>query len=223
MVEGGGSIMTLEDMLARLRHRSLGELIHRAKVALFKEYERIVHPLERRPWDDRKLLSLIQLPGVAKLDLKALLNYMRRRQFPRFFIHPSERREQIDFITENHPEWIDRAVEFAELSMKHKFSFLGISVQYGDKIPWNSDPLSGREWPRVFYSKVPIYSGDIGYGDVKHVWELNRHGFLADLGKAYWLTGETKYASKFFELATDWIRENPYNTGVNWSSTLELA
>ena len=37
-------------------------------------------------------------------------------------------------------------------------------------------------------------SGNIGYGDVKHVWELNRHQHFVTLGQAYWYTGDEAFA-----------------------------
>ncbi len=65
--------------------------------------------------------------------------------------------------------------------------------------------------------------GDAGHGDVKYVWELNRHQFLIDLGKARYLFGDCKYGTELLRLVRDWMADNPYGTGVSWACALEPA
>ncbi len=59
--------------------------------------------------------------------------------------------------------------------------------------------------------------------DVKYVWEVNRQQFLPILGRAYWFTGDTRYAQHAVALIDDWITKNPVGLGVNWCSHLEVA
>ncbi|KGX90445.1 alginate lyase family protein [Pontibacillus marinus] len=46
-------------------------------------------------------------------------------------------------------------------------------------------------------------------GDFEWTVNLNRSRFMAELGQAYWLTGDEKYAQAFIHLMKDWIRQNP--------------
>ncbi len=112
----------------------------------------------------------------------------------------------------------------AEALVRGEFSFFGQSFQLPPtRIPWTSDPVSGRPWPMVFHTKVDIFSGNVGHGDVKFVWELNRHQFLPTLGKAWRLTGDARYPELALAWIEEWIETNPYKVGINWASALELA
>ncbi len=93
----------------------------------------------------------------------------------------------------------------------------------GRDIDWQADPVSGRHWPPVYHADVPVHGGDVGYGDVKHVWELSRQQYLIDLGKAHYLTGSDDDLDAIRRLVRSWVAGIPYATGVNWSCALEPA
>ena len=65
-------------------------------------------------------------------------------------------------------------------------------------------PVTRRVWPRVYHRDVPVHQGGAAYGDVKFVWELNRHQFLIDLGKAFFFTRDVKYRDKATALQRSW-------------------
>lgn len=115
-----------------------------------------------------------------------------------------------------------KAIQDAEGILQGTVNLLGIEMAIPSGQGWHRDPLIGREWPRLFYSKVRHHHS-VQHLDIKHVWEINRHQFLIHLAKAYWCTGDDKYARAVFGIITDWIDANPYHTGVNWTSSLELA
>ncbi len=52
---------------------------------------------------------------------------------------------------------------------------------------------------------------------------MNRHQHFALLGRAYWLTGDERYAQTFVEHLVGWMDSNPPKLGVNWISSLEVA
>ncbi len=60
-------------------------------------------------------------------------------------------------------------------------------------------------------------------GDIKYVWEHNRHHHLVELAKAYYLTGKQEYADEVRAQVESWIEQCPYLQGVHWSSSLESA
>lgn len=87
---------------------------------------------------------------------------------------------------------------------------------------WNRDPKSGTEAPLAF-GKTMDYRDESLVGDIKYLWELNRHLDLVTLAQAYHLTGDMRYADGAREFLESWFRQCPYPRGPNWTSSLELA
>jgi uncharacterized heparinase superfamily protein len=86
---------------------------------------------------------------------------------------------------------------------------------------WHSDPVHHRRAPLVCWAEVPYLDPSIG--DHKIIWELNRHQYWLQLGRAYWLTGESRYAEAVSAQLESWLQANPPLTGVNWASMLEIG
>jgi hypothetical protein len=104
-----------------------------------------------------------------------------------------------------------------------RFDLLGHrGLSFGAPIDWRRDPLSGRRTPLTHWSRIHPDDAD-AVGDVKLVWELNRHGFMVTLGRAYRLTGDERYAEAASTLWREWTRANPPGIGINWTSSLEVA
>lgn len=57
-------------------------------------------------------------------------------------------------------------------------------------------------------------------GDEEFMFQLNRHGYLLQLGQAYYLTGDEKYLKKFAEILNDWLDTVPcdYKNNSPWRS-----
>ena len=128
-----------------------------------------------------------------------------------------EQKKQINQDNLNHNSIITEAEEI----LSGNIHLLGqnISIQVGRS---NIDPITEKTWPQCFYASVSS-SPTIKDCDIKYIWEANRHQFLIILAKAYWLSRDDKYAKRVCEVITDWIVNNPYHRGVNWTSSLELA
>lgn len=103
-----------------------------------------------------------------------------------------------------------------------------VRLDSGD-VDWLADPRSGRRlWPQV-----PMDEGDAVRAtraadgsivtDVKYVWELNRHQFLAPLALTAHATSDQALLARVTGLVDNWIRDNPPGHGVNWSSVLEVG
>lgn len=110
----------------------------------------------------------------------------------------------------------------ADQLLAHRFRFLGLEVELPDPIPWNRNPQTGAEYPRQHHALLDTFNTE-KYGDVKYAWELNRQQFFIEIAKAYFLTGEEKYAAKIWEWLESWIRDNPHKIGINHTSVLEHA
>lgn len=87
---------------------------------------------------------------------------------------------------------------------------------------WNRDPKTGARPPMTF-GKLLDYRDERLVGDIKYLWEPNRHAELVTLAQAWHLSRDRGYASACAELIDSWIDACPYPLGVNWTSSLELA
>jgi uncharacterized heparinase superfamily protein len=86
---------------------------------------------------------------------------------------------------------------------------------------WHSDPVHHCRAPLVCWAEVPYLDPSIG--DHKIIWELNRHQYWLELGRAYWLTGDSRYARAISDQLESWLEANPPLTGINWASMLEIG
>ena len=109
-----------------------------------------------------------------------------------------------------------------EQLIQNRFNFLGLDFNLSSQINWNANPQTGIEYSHSYFTLIDSYNTN-RYGDVKYVWELNRHQYLIELGKAYYLTREERYAEKIWNLLNSWINSNPYKIGINYTSALEHA
>lgn len=87
---------------------------------------------------------------------------------------------------------------------------------------WNRDPLTGRVAPLAF-GKTLNYRDAATVGDIKYLWEVNRHLQLVPLAQAYRITGNTRYLEGLRLQLTSWLKQCPYPRGVHWTSSLEVA
>src|SRR5262249_1146386 len=60
-------------------------------------------------------------------------------------------------------------------------------------------------------------------GDVRYLWELNRHSDLVTLAQAWHLTRDARYADGARRLLASWLEQCPPRIGPNWTSPLEVA
>lgn len=113
-------------------------------------------------------------------------------------------------------------LEDADEILTGRVCLLGFDMEIPSGHKWHIDPVTGIKWPFIFYTKLRSNKATKDL-DIKYVWEISRHQYLIPLAKAFWLTGQEKYSQAVFSVITDWIDANPYQTGVNWTSSLEHA
>jgi hypothetical protein len=88
---------------------------------------------------------------------------------------------------------------------------------------WFLDPLSGRRAPQAEYCFSINHRNPTVTGNVKQVWELSRHHHLTVLATAYALTGDRRYAELARSHLQSWWEENPFLSGIHWTSGIELG
>ena len=188
----------ISSYLNKLKAMTVREIAFRLKEKFFVVIEEICY---RASFD---LTGREVIQTVSKLSLFFLDSYRKAGRLAQIEKHS------------DYKLWIQEADDI----LKGKINLLGKEVTlFQDS---HIDPIQGIPWPKVFYNKVAKNKA-IADCDIKYIWEVNRHQYLIILGKAYWITGDDKYAQKVFSTIQSWIQENPYNTGVNWTSSLELA
>jgi len=95
-------------------------------------------------------------------------------------------------------------------------------VCVGHPPQWNRDPVSGTNAPLVF-GKTLDYRDERLVGDIKYLWEPNRHLHLVTLGQAYHLTKQGSYLDGIKLQVESWLEQCPYMLGPQWTSSLELS
>jgi hypothetical protein len=88
---------------------------------------------------------------------------------------------------------------------------------------WFLDPVTGRRAPDGTLAFRIDHRDEALTGNVKAVWELSRHHHLTVLAAAYWLTDDERYADVVDQQLRSWWAANPFLTGVNWTSGIELG
>src|ERR671935_55249 len=87
---------------------------------------------------------------------------------------------------------------------------------------WIRDPKTGIEAPLAYGKTLDYRNPDI-VGDIKYLWEPNRHLHFATLAQAYALSGRRAYYDALAEQLDSWLIACPYGRGPNWSSALEAS
>jgi hypothetical protein len=129
----------------------------------------------------------------------------------------------------NVPAGIDPApyLAAADRLIAGKFDVFALhDIHLGSPPRWNRDPKSGIESgvnsPLPFGKSID-YRDPQRVGDIKYLWEPNRHMHLVTLAQAYALSGDSRYATVIREHLEDWFIRCPYGRGLNWSSALEAG
>jgi len=95
-------------------------------------------------------------------------------------------------------------------------------IDVGSPPRWNRDPKTGMEAP-LTYGKLLNYRDPRRVGDIKYLWELNRHLHLVTLAQAYALSGDARYFGVIRRHLESWFAACPCPMGPNWASALELG
>ncbi len=109
----------------------------------------------------------------------------------------------------------------ADRYLQGKYNLLNLFVEE-PQIDWHLDPLTGKRSPLEFGPDLN-YRDPFLAGNVKNIWEKNRHHHLTILALAYGLTKNEDYALAVEQQLHSWVEDNPFPLGVNWTSSLELG
>jgi hypothetical protein len=169
-----------------------------------------------------EVLDAAMRDAIARQDWTAvdglLADRIAQRQ-ARCVIDPSLAESMRHEVSSRWPDATADASARADRILAGNYDLLGYrGLQIAD---WHSDPVHRRRAPRICWAEVPYL--DPAIGDHKIIWELNRHQHWLQLGRAWWLTGDERYARAIVEQLESWLAENPPLTGINWASMLEIG
>jgi hypothetical protein len=116
-----------------------------------------------------------------------------------------------------------RLLRTADEIMAGRWEVLGVIRQDMAAPDWFLDPLTGKRAPQGRYCFSVNHRDQALTGNVKQVWELSRHHHLTVLAAAYALTGDRRYAERAGQHLRSWWKENPFLSGIHWTSGIEAG
>ena len=111
----------------------------------------------------------------------------------------------------------------ADRLMRGEWEVLGVARTDLVIPDWFRDPVTGyRSAPDRYAFRINQRSEE-QVGNVKQVWEISRLQHLTVLATAWFLTGDEPYAGRVRDQLRSWYRENPFLSGVHWTSGIEVG
>ena len=107
--------------------------------------------------------------------------------------------------------------------MRGEWEVLGVTRTDLVTPDWFYDPVTGhRSSPDRYAFRINQRSEE-QVGNVKQVWEISRLQHLTLLATAWFLTRDKAYARRVADQLCSWYRENPFLSGVHWTSGIEVG
>jgi hypothetical protein len=111
----------------------------------------------------------------------------------------------------------------ADLLLRGRWDVFGLTRDDLVDPDWFLDPVTGRRAPHDRLAFRIDIRTESEAGNLKQVWELSRHHHLTVLASAWFVTGDDRYAARVDDHLRSWWRQNPFLSGVHWTSGIELA
>jgi len=229
-------------MLRRVAAMDRAELEHRASTYARQQASRFGALIRKPSWQRSDLTASLRddvstlRPAIASLERhdwesahRALIDHFAPRA-GRFPIDAAQRSKTVETILAAFPGAAADATARGDAVLEGRFTLLGYEdlpwtieseKASGEAPDWHWDPVHRCRAPLAFWSRVAYL--DPACGDHKVIWELNRHQYWLQLGRAYWLSGDTRYRDAFAAHLASWMSANPPLMGINWASMLELG
>lgn len=222
--------------LRRVAAMPLTEISFRVRERLRTQAERLHAHVGGAAWNWRVLRHVLAprlmtdslARAIDRADWQAVGTELRQAcaaRPSRFALDPRSALELANEIVARWPDAPADAASRADRILAGRYSLLGYDAlsfsPAGTAPDWHFDPVSDRAAPRRFWADIPFLKPQSG--DHKVIWELNRHQHFLALGRAFWLTGDRRYADGIRRDLRSWLDENPPLVGINWASSLELA
>ena len=206
----------MKAQITKIARMGPAEINYRIKKLIYKKTRRFIGA---KQLSDTDFLKSLKAPSRVKESPESLFKYYQNRLQPSFFFDQQNRKRTVAFYKKKFNT--TKIIKEADKICANKITFFGKEFNFNSPIPWNINPVSGAKYEKRHHTTMQY--GHEDFGDVKYIWELNRCEFLMDLGRAFFITGDERYAEKTYKLIEEWIEDNPYCYGINWTGSLEVA
>ncbi len=115
------------------------------------------------------------------------------------------------------------AIAAADEVMGGRWNLLGFVRRDMEDPDWFFDPITGRRAPQLDYCFKVNHRAEDVTGNVKQIWELSRMHHVTVLAAAFALSGDERYADRAALHLRSWWRQNPFLSGVHWTSGIETG
>jgi len=121
------------------------------------------------------------------------------------------------------PEARAAVVQAADRLLAGEWEVLGLQRSDLAAPDWFTDPVTGRRSAADRYAFRINHRSEQETGNIKQVWEISRLHHLTLLAMAWYLTGDDRYAERVADQLRSWWLDNPFLSGVHWTSGIELG
>ncbi len=179
---------------------------------------RISDHVKRRRWASR------QIPPEAPPQSWALRSTRHAKAPWDSDLDPAFRTLSSEEVLQAIPrEARQRVIAAAEDVLAGRWELLGAVRRDMEDPDWFFDPVTGKRAPQVDYCFNVNHRSEDVTGNVKLIWELSRMHHLTVLAAAFALTGDERYAERAASHLRSWWAQNPFLSGVHWTSGIEAG
>ena len=151
-----------------------------------------------------------------------------REQLPALLSRPRGERGFTAVLPAGTASWVPTAARASVLAaadrlMRGEWEVLGVTRTDLEQPDWFYDPVTGRRSAPDRYAFRINQRSEEQVGNVKQVWEISRLQHLTLLATAWFLTRDEPYARRVADQLRSWWRENPFMSGVHWTSGIEIG
>jgi Heparinase II/III-like protein/Heparinase II/III N-terminus len=111
----------------------------------------------------------------------------------------------------------------ADQLIRGEWEVLGVTRNDLVAPDWFADPVTGRRSAPDRYAFRIDQRSEEQVGNVKQVWEISRLQHLTLLATAWYLSRDDRYARRVADQLRSWYLENPFLSGVHWTSGIEVG
>jgi hypothetical protein len=105
----------------------------------------------------------------------------------------------------------------SQIDKMDNFKIFNSFINLDNKIDWH------QGWPKNNFSYDISFKDKDDIGEIRYTWEINRLQFLLLLALDFKQAESNEVLEKIEFHFYDWVKENPFLRGVNWSSPMEIA
>ncbi len=117
----------------------------------------------------------------------------------------------------------DAVLAAAKALLAGEWDVLGVERTDLAAPDWFRDPVTGRRSaPDRYCFRINTRSAE-QTGNIKQVWEISRLQHLTLLATAWYLSRDEAYADRVAAQLRSWWQQNPFLSGVHWTSGIELG